>query len=190
MTARAALRVVLGAYLRIGPRDVRFAYGRRGKPRLSSPAELRFNASASSGLAVFALTLDCEVGIDVEAIRPVAEMDAVARRFFSSEEVAALERLPQVERDRPFYACWTRKEAYVKAVGDGLAVPLDSFRVTLLADETPRVIEVAGDAATASAWSLHDLDLGASYAGALAYRDAPRPLRMRALVDAGDLLVA
>ena len=173
---RGSLRVLLGHYLNSPPRDIQFSYGANGKPSLAGPAHIRFNASHSGGLALFSFTFDCEIGIDVEAIRPMPDIEDIAKRFFSAEETAELMSLPADEREQGFFLCWTRKEAYIKATGEGLSAPLDSFRVTLRPSEPARIVHFAGDPTAAQSWTLHDLALDPGFVGALAYRDAPRPL--------------
>ena len=104
---------------------------------------MRFNISHSGGLAVFAFTLDCEVGVDVEEIRELKDLAEIAARFFCAEETAELMSLPADQRTAAFFRCWTRKEAYIKAIGDGLSAPLDGFAVTLGRDEPARLIHLA-----------------------------------------------
>ncbi|HEX4593379.1 MAG TPA: 4'-phosphopantetheinyl transferase superfamily protein [Bryobacteraceae bacterium] len=174
--ARGALRILLGRYVNTSPADLIFTYGSNGKPALAPPARVQFNASHSGGLALFAFAMDCEIGIDVEAVRAMPDMENIAKRFFCDEEAAELMSLPAEERDRGFYLCWTRKEAYIKATGEGLSAPLDAFRVTLRPGDPARVVHLAGDPTAARAWTLHDLALDKRYAAALAYRDAARPI--------------
>lgn len=175
--ARGALRVLLGRYLSIAPGGIEFSYGSKGKPALAAPHRLQFNASHSGDLALFAFTLDCEVGVDVERIRPMPDIEDVAKRFFCAEETAELMALPAGQRGHGFFLCWTRKEAYVKATGEGLSTPLDAFRVTLQPSEPAGIVHLERDPIAAQAWTLHDLAPAPGYAAALAYRDSPRPLQ-------------
>jgi 4'-phosphopantetheinyl transferase len=165
IAARGVLRELLGAYLNCAPAAVDFAYGPQGKPILgntSSNRTLRFNLSHAGGLAVYAFALGREVGADIEPIRPDFAGWDIAKRFFSSEEIAELESLPPVSRSEAFFLCWTRKEAYIKARGEGLQIPLDSFHVTL----TPRgPVRLAS--ADSSRWTLRDFQPAEGYAGAL-----------------------
>ena len=176
IVARATLRALLGAYLRVPPAAIRFRSGPRGKLALDPQCGLQFNLSHSHGLASYAFTLGCEIGIDVERIRPLADCESVARRFFHAGEVADLLSLPDAERLRAFFLCWTRKEAYIKAIGTGLATSLDRCRVTFLPSQPPAIAHMTGDPEAKQPWSLHDLALSPDYAGAIAYRDAPRPI--------------
>ena len=186
--ARGVLRTVLGRYLGISPDGVQFQYGARGKPALAGHTRLRFNASHSGNLAVFAFSLDCELGVDIEQIRPMPEMREIAERFFCPDEQSELCSLPAHERDSAFYRCWTRKEAFLKALGDGLYAPLDSLRVTLRAADPARLVHIAGDAHAAQAWTLHDLLVDPEYAAALAYKGAPRALTILRVQSALDLV--
>ncbi len=186
--ARGALRLLLGCYLHAPAAGIRFEYGLRGKPALPSGHGLHFNTSHSGGLALFAFTLGCELGIDVEWIRPLDDLQNLARRFFCAEETADLLALPAEHQVQAFFRCWTRKEAYVKATGDGLAVPLDDFRVELRPGEPSRFIHIGGDAGATEAWTLHALEFGPDYAAALAYRDTRRPVRVFAGVEPAFLL--
>lgn len=186
--ARGALRVLLGSYLNTSRSNVRFRYNSSGKPSLASLGRIRFNVSHSSRLAVFAFTLDCEVGVDVEKIRPLQEMDEIAKHFFCAEEAAELAALPLDERERAFFLCWTRKEAYIKATGDGLSAPLGAFRVTLRPCDVARFIHLPRERGSNTAWTLDNLKLSSDYAGALAYADSQRLLNLLPTVDVTELL--
>ncbi len=118
---RGVLRAILGGILETPPGQILFSYGPKGKPGLADPnSPLRFNVSNSGDLAVFCLAEGCDIGIDVEQVRPIPDMDRIAARFFAPEEASELMGLPEADRPRGFFNCWTRKEAYIKAVGDGL----------------------------------------------------------------------
>lgn len=137
ITARARLRMILSTYLEIDPAAVRFVYDKLGKPSLDSSTHgngLFFNLTHSGELAVVAVTSDCEVGIDVERLRPVRHAEGIARRFFHHDEAADVLACRGQERMGAFFRCWTRKEAVVKAVGKGLQFPLDQFRVPVQSD--------------------------------------------------------
>jgi len=175
---RAALRTLLGRYLGVEPRAVAFRYGRNEKPYLadgSAPAgdpPLWFNLSNSAELAVVAFGTSAELGVDVEALRAMPDALAIAERFFSAAEREALAAVPAAELDRAFFRCWTRKEAYLKAVGTGITVPLHAFDVTLAPGEPARMLALDGDPGLAAAWRLHHLEPAPGYVGALA---APPP---------------
>jgi 4'-phosphopantetheinyl transferase len=186
--ARGALRLLLGAYLDAAPTGIQLLRGPKGKPSLPAPARIQFNTSHSGALATFGFALDCEIGVDVEHFRPIPDMQEIASRFFSEEEASEIISVPASEREHAFFLCWTRKEAYIKAIGLGLSTPLDGFVVSVRPDERARLIHVAHDIKAASAWTLTSLDLGPQYVAAIAYRDAPRPLQVSPVLDPGQLL--
>ncbi len=168
LVARGALRQILGRYTYLAPGAVRFRYGPRGKPMLDAEdGLLRFNLSHSGDLALVAVSRGREIGVDVERIRPDRDLDRIATRFFSTVEVAALLALPRAERAEAFYHCWTRKEAYIKALGDGLAIPLDSFDVAFAPGAPAALLASRLDPAETRRWSMAALDPGPGYAGAV-----------------------
>jgi 4'-phosphopantetheinyl transferase len=179
--ARSVLRQLLGAYLHLAPRAVEFVYGPQGKPDVVSSQnsfQLRFNLSHSGELAVVAVSLDLELGIDVEQIKPDFAGLEIAKRFFSPEECARLERLPPSTRVDAFFDCWTRKEAYIKARGGGLSIPLDSFEVAFAPGEKPALLQVKGSHDEPSQWRFHALYPGAGYKSALAVEGNDHQLRL------------
>jgi 4'-phosphopantetheinyl transferase len=132
--ARGMLRELLGTYLLIAPTEIRLRYGIHGKPAVDAPTGgslLEFNLSHSNNIAVYAFSWGRELGIDVEQFRPDIARAEIARRYFSMREIAELNALPPELRTEGFFLCWTRKEAYIKAKGEGLHIPLDSFDVSL-----------------------------------------------------------
>jgi 4'-phosphopantetheinyl transferase len=176
---RAALRTLLGAHLTLPASAVVIATAEGGKPQLEParhPSPLRFNVSHSGELALIALSLDCEVGVDVEAIRPTPLPDDVIARHFSAAERAALAALPAARRRRAFYQIWTLKEAYLKACGDGLRRLPEHVELELAGDAAPalRVLDRPGDERR---WRLAVLDVGESHAAALAVGRPARPCR-------------
>jgi 4'-phosphopantetheinyl transferase len=181
------LRHLLGRYLQLNPAKVLFDYGPNGKPGLNPATGPQFNMTHSAGMAAIALGTDCQIGIDLERIRPLPEMQHIASSYFCPEEVAEIAFLPQHEREPAFFRCWTRKEAYVKAIGEGLSAPLNSFRVTLQADAPARLVHLGGDATAASGWTLHDLNLAPDCTAALAYSGRPRSLSIFQLDDPAEL---
>jgi 4'-phosphopantetheinyl transferase len=153
IAARGILRDVLGRYLQCAPQTIDFVYGARGKPAISSGGSrhpLCFNLSHSHGLAVIGIARERELGIDVEMIRPDFASEEIAERYFSAKEITDLNRLPTEQRAESFFLCWTRKEAYIKAKGDGLHIPLDSFDVSL-SPETPATLSSVDD----SRWGIN-----------------------------------
>lgn len=169
IVTRGTLRILLGRYLGVEPRGVALQYGANGKPGLRAADPLRFNVSHSGHLAAFAFTSACEAGIDIEEIRPMSDLDEVAQRFFCPEEAEEVSSMPAGERDIAFFRCWTRKEAYIKADGRGLAIALDSFRVSI--GPEARFIHEPEGKYGARGWLIRDLHLAPGYAAAVAYGD-------------------
>ena len=171
VTVRSALRSLIGSYLDIPAASVDFSYGDRGKPMLA-PVEggaggLRFNVTHSGDVALLAFARGREVGIDIEQERPLPDLTEIAARYFSTGENATLQRLAPEERLSAFFRCWVRKEAFVKATGDGLALPLDAFEVTVDPGEPARLLRVEGDSEGPRRWLLVDLDPAPGFASAL-----------------------
>ncbi len=180
VAARGVLRWLLAAYLDWEPQAVRFEYGPYGKPALARPERgLCFNLSHSHGLALFAFCRGHQVGVDLEKMRPDVDGLALAERFFSRREVAALRALPARERRPAFWRGWTRKEAYLKGRGDGLALPLHGFSVSLGADRAD-LLEVEDDPGEAARWTLASVAVEPGYAAALAVAGSEWGLHLRA----------
>ena len=182
--ARGALRILLGNYLQQPQTGIAFAEVGRGKPVLANNPELDFNLSHSGNMALFAFARRQELGIDVEQVKPLRDMKQIAQRFFSAAEAAALKKKPPAEQLEAFFRCWTRKEAYLKATGDGLFTALDSFEVTL--DAPARLLHVRND--DAAFWTLHDIDSVPGHAAAVAYRGRARALNVLPVMEAADIL--
>jgi 4'-phosphopantetheinyl transferase len=173
IVARGVLRAILSSYLNRDPGQLRFCYNPQGKPYLpreSGGDWLRFNLSHSHGLALLAVTRDREIGVDVEHIRSGLADEQMAERFFSPQEVAQLRALPPARQAEAFFNCWTRKEAYIKAQGVGLSLPLDQFDVSLVPGEPAALLSTRGDPHEASRWSLRELMPGSGYIAALAVK--------------------
>ncbi len=169
IAAHGMVREILGQYLEMPAGRLEFSSNEFGKPALAGALtdRLSFNLSHSADLMMIAVTRGREVGIDVEAFLPERADSAVARNYFSPSEVACLEALPQAARARAFFNCWTRKEAYIKARGSGLSIPLDSFDVSLEPGQPAELLRTAAPE-EARGWQLRHLDLGEHYVGALA----------------------
>lgn len=169
--ARAALRVILGRYLGEQPAALKFERNAFGKPYLldeQNRTGLRFNLSHSHELALLAVTRGREVGVDVEFINPNFASREVAGRFFSRAEIGQLEALAPALRTDAFFTCWTRKEAYIKARGEGLSLPLDEFDLSLTPEAPPVMLANRREPAEVSRWSFRDVSAAPGYAGALA----------------------
>lgn len=180
IVARGLLRAILGRYLNMQPGQLRFCYNPNGKPSLDRAYGgdvLRFNLSHSHGLALYAVTHGREIGIDLERIRPEVTEQQTAERFFSPQEVAVLNTLPANIRTEAFFNCWTRKEAYIKARGEGLSAPLDNFEVSLAPGEVAALLSFKGDPQETSRWSLQELYPGPGYVAAIAVEGSHRRLK-------------
>ena len=175
--ARGILRHILARYLRTSPRDIQFESGPFGKPLLqdSEGQPLHFNVSHSRQCAVYAVSRDLEVGIDLEEDRDSLDYAGVAERICSPQEFTVFQNLPEAEQRAAFFRCWTRKEAFVKALGHGFSFPLQNVTVSFAPDEAPRILNVDGQ--SPDDWSLFNLPLGEGFWGALAV--AGRPFQVR-----------
>jgi 4'-phosphopantetheinyl transferase len=168
---RGILRVLLGVYLQIPPKQIEFHYTAYGKPILALgqiDTALNFNVSHSHELALLAFTRGRAIGVDLENIRPEIAREKIAERFFSPQETATLRMLPDHLQPRAFFNCWTRKEAFVKATGDGLSRSLDQFSMSLVPGEPALLLNIQGEPQEHSNWLIQELDAGPDYAAALA----------------------
>jgi 4'-phosphopantetheinyl transferase len=178
---RTALRILLGRYLAVAPGEIRFQYENHGKPEIAQPDNprgLRFNSSDSGGLVLMAVTAGTVLGIDVERLRPVPDLVTIATRFFSAREVQALLAVSEGKRQEAFFACWTRKEAFLKATGVGLSYPLSAFSVTVDPDSPAEMLELGAEKDAAAKWSLRDLHPGEGYRAALAWEGGFRRIEL------------
>ncbi|HYP28119.1 MAG TPA: 4'-phosphopantetheinyl transferase superfamily protein [Blastocatellia bacterium] len=169
--ARASLRLILALYLEKDPKELTFSYSPYGKPSLASrdpDKDLRFNLSHSGHLALAGVTFGLDIGIDVERVREDFASEEIAQRFFSAREVACLRSLPEGGRAQAFFHCWTRKEAYIKARGEGLSMPLDKFDVAFAPGEAPALLGTRIDPREVERWSILDIAIDPGYAAALA----------------------
>jgi 4'-phosphopantetheinyl transferase len=175
VAARGLLRELLGKYLLQAPAGLEFSYGEHGKPSLSggdASSGLCFNLSHSAGLVVYAIAKERNLGIDVEHIRPESAGDDIAKRYFSAREVSDLQTLPPEAKVEGFFHCWTRKEAYLKATGMGLQIPLDSFVVSLFPEKPAQFL-----GGVEPRWHLAAHDPAEGYVAAVVYDGAPCSLK-------------
>jgi len=171
IVARGVLRAILGGYLKRAPECLSFRYSSHGKPALAGESggdAIRFNVSHSHGVALYAVTRGREVGIDVERIRFNLAVAEIAGRFFSQREVAMLRALPTEAQREAFFRCWTRKEACLKARGEGLSLPLNQIDVSLAPGKPDAVSGTQPDSSEASRWSFQELAPAPGYVAALA----------------------
>ena len=168
--AHGLLRIILSRYTRQLPAEIRFHYSDHGKPMLTPEPNtegLRFNLSHSYALGLVAVTRGREIGVDVERVRPEVACEQIARRYFSPREAAAFAALPASAQPEAFFACWARKEAYVKARGEGLSFSLDAFDVSFTPGERPPLLSVGGDHQRPSLWKMEALEVDRGYQAAV-----------------------
>ncbi len=183
------LRVILSRYLKQYPSEIQFCYGRFGKPEIKEDpfcGRINFNVSHSGGLALYAVTQACPIGIDVEYLRAVPHLEEIASRFFSLHEFQMLMAVPAECRMESFFACWTRKEAFLKASGEGIGGGLSKVEVTLFPWAEPEILRVAGDSQARTKWQLRSFSPTAGYLAAVAFKHHDLVLsqwRVRALPD-------
>ena len=169
ITCRGILRTILSRYLGIEPSQLQFCYSPRGKPFLAETTgggTLQFNLSHSQGIALYAVTCDRQIGIDVEYIRPIADTEQIAKRFFSDREYAVIRALPPSQKQEAFFRYWTCKEAYLKATGEGIA-QLDQIEVSLMPGEPVSLLRISGSLQIQD-WVLQELTPASDYVAALA----------------------
>ena len=167
--AHGMLRKVLSRYLDVAPSRLKFSCGVYGKPVLEGIPDgcsLCFNMSHSHDIALFALAWNSRIGVDVEYIRVIPDAEVIARRFFAPQENIAFSAVPPDKKLEAFYNCWTRKEAFLKATGDGLSRRLDSFTVSLVPEEPARLLSVESDPLETSRWHLSAFKPARQYVGA------------------------
>jgi 4'-phosphopantetheinyl transferase len=165
VAARAILRELVGAYVHELPVSLSFECSALGKPRLHrrpGAPDLRFNLSHSHNLALFAFSLGREIGVDIEKILPKFANAGIAEQYFSVREQEELRAIPNEHRAESFFRCWTRKEAYIKARGDGLDIPLDSFTVSVERNESPKLWS-----ADSENWKIYALKVQPGFVGAM-----------------------
>jgi 4'-phosphopantetheinyl transferase len=186
---RGLLRAILAYYLGVAPKDVSIQYGPKGKPALKNSVwPLHFNVAHSEDRILCAFSLDCELGVDVEVIRRLDDADAIARRFFAERECHDLFLLTAEERISAFFRCWTRKEAFLKATGEGLSVPLDQFEVSVLPGQVPQITVRNGTAKSAPLWHLLHFEPAADCVAAIALGSRPNSLNVSEFEDVRDCL--
>ena len=177
IASRGWLRAILRSYVGIEATAIRFHYNPHGKPELET-GDLQFNLAHSEDLALYAIARGRRVGIDIERIRPGIADDKLTDSVFAPREIAALRSLPPHDQQRSFFACWTRKEAYVKARGEGLVMPLDAFEVSLLPGDPAALLSTPAEPQEAARWTLCELDVGPDYAATLAIEGHDGRLRL------------
>ncbi len=176
IVARARLRRLLASRLGLRPEAVELVYGPRGKPALSpgfADLDLRFNMSHSEDIAVYAFSYGREIGVDVEAVRELRDADDVAARFFSRRENEAYRALDPLDKPLGFFNCWTRKEAFIKALGDGLYHPLDRFDVSLAPGEPAKILCVENTSGADCGWRMDSFSPAPGFVAAVVTESVP-----------------
>lgn len=171
IVAHGILRQILGKYLGKNPHELRFEYTSHGKPELATEPgydTLSFNLSHSGAFALYAVTRGRKIGIDIEQVRDDVTIGEIARRFFSQSEISSLERIPKEKRTEVFFQYWTRKEAFIKATGEGVSFPMEQCDVSLLNGNVLSPIILLNDNRESSGWYVQDLFPCAGYAAAIA----------------------
>jgi 4'-phosphopantetheinyl transferase len=187
IVARGLLRQLLAAYLNTAAIDLKFDYAEKEKPSLGSADKgaINFNLAHSYGRAAYAFSRNRELGIDLELIREDFGGAEIAQRFFSRSEVAALGKVPRELAAQAFFNCWTRKEAYIKAIGEGLSMPLDTFDVTLAPGEPAALLRNHKDSREVERWSMLSIAAPEKFVAALVVEGKDWTLKTFALEEAG-----
>jgi 4'-phosphopantetheinyl transferase len=175
VACRVVLRHCLARCLNRDPVEIVFEYGPHGKPQLSAAQNrdrLSFNVAHSADVALIAIGWNCELGADVEAISSPASWRSIAQRFFAPSEWTQLQELPEALQPAGFYRAWTGKEAYMKATGRGMSLPLGRFAVCVDPRLPPRLIEVCDDASETARWHVRAPNPTGGYAAAVMW-DGP-----------------
>lgn len=171
IVTRGILRRLLGNHLDLTPAAITFGYAKNGKPFVAGGAtRIHFNVSHAHERALYAISSSCALGVDIEYLNRDVDYCALAARFFTRREHAGLQHIPEADRRRAFFACWTRKEAVIKATGDGLALPLDQFEVAVAPDTAPQILDFTAATHHVSDWTLYAADVGGDYVATVAAR--------------------
>lgn len=168
--SRGILKKLLSSYAKVKPENIQFIYNKYGKPYLNMPSrsvEIQFNISHSEDIILLAFTYGHKIGIDIEYQRAEFADMKIAEHFFSPAEISALAMLPDNMRKKAFFECWTRKEAFIKAKGQGLTIPLDGFEVSVMPDEPAQLLNIYDDPEEVKRWMMMNIETGGNYCGAL-----------------------
>jgi 4'-phosphopantetheinyl transferase len=165
--SHGSLRKILALYLHCEPEELFFSVNAYGKPSLDQEG-LEFNLSHSGDLALIGITRGHKIGVDVEKVRTGISAEIIGGHYFSKAEMSELQALSPEQREAAFFLCWTRKEAYIKAQGMGLSLPLESFDVSLIPDQPAILRATRPDPSEAVRWTLLSLTVGTGYEAAVA----------------------
>jgi len=173
ITSRGILRKILSNYLTMKPEKIKFSYNPYGKPYLCNKFHTKnfnFNLSHSGDLALYIFSANFDVGIDLEKFQLIEGFIDIAMQFFSPNEFLKLKSIPHDQQLTAFFKCWTRKEAFIKAIGNGLSHPLDQFEVTLAPNETAMFVNIISKSTAASEWSLYSFTPKPNYEASFAFK--------------------
>lgn len=175
---RFALRKILSKYYNIDPKTISFSYNDYQKPYIEDNIHLlQFNMSASNIMAMLAITKNDLLGIDIECIKPIDDIINIAKQFFSSKEISNFLLIPEYKKLEAFYTIWTRKEAFIKAIGDGLSYPINNFDVSFLPRDPIKIFKINNSTSEATKWSLTSFDfnyLNNLYITAIIIKSTPK----------------
>jgi 4'-phosphopantetheinyl transferase len=165
--AKTILRKLIGSYTKLDPKEIQFNYNKQSKPFIDSEIDLKFNLSHSGQKIIIGFTLNYDIGVDVEYNKRQIEIAEISKRFFSVKESTILMQLSKEDQQAAFYNCWTRKEAFIKAKGGGLSIPLDQFEVTLALGDRPELKIIKWDQNDVVNWNLKAFNCDSDYTGAV-----------------------
>jgi 4'-phosphopantetheinyl transferase len=190
VVGRGILRILLSKYTGIGAGQLQLQYTQHGKPFLSGITEtgICFNLSHSGDRVIYAFSRGSQIGIDIEHIRPVEDVDQIAKRSFSPREYHTFRSVPEADRWKAFFNCWTRKEAFIKAIGEGLSFPLEKFEVSLEPGCPAALISVMGSLENAKRWSMYELQTHDGYVAALAVKGNGHSISHRWIDSVSNIL--
>ena len=180
VVSHGILRTIMGRYLNVEANKLQFCYGKYGKPALTNTfgeGKICFSLSHSEGFVLYAFTGWGEIGVDIERIRDIVEMDQIAERVFSQRELHIYRALPMAKKKEAFFNSWTRKEAILKAIGTGISLRLDKFDVSFSPGEAIKALRIAEHSKELSQWSIKELKPAPGFAAALAVQGGKRRLR-------------
>ncbi len=185
VTAKFLLRSILGNYLNINPKEIAFEYSEFGKPSYLKNIEVDFNVSHSGNRIIIGFAKQQTIGVDIEKIKQDFDPLDLAKIFFSEEEINALSQAKESEMFQAFYRCWTRKESFIKAVGEGLSYPLDSFAVTMDNDHRARFLKIDNNQDSKKDWQLSSFVPADGYIAAITTNGNPNKIEF---FDANEIL--
>jgi len=185
ITAKFLLRSMLGKYVGKNPKEITFEYSKFAKPFYLQNAEVDFNVSHSGNQIIIGFSMEAAIGVDIEKIKKDFDPLGLAKSFFSKQEIKALSKTDESDIFQAFYRCWTRKESFIKAVGEGLSYPLDSFAVSLDDDENAEFLKIENPKDSKEDWQLHSFVPAEGYIAAITTNRKPNKIEF---FDANDFL--